>query len=49
MGDPETIPEAIPEPEIAGAPIGQRKPEAIDAPVTNPDNPELQDRRRPLP
>jgi len=57
MGDPETLPEDPPapnpeagpeaEPEIAGAPLGQRKPEVIDAPVTDPDIPELQDRRRP--
>jgi hypothetical protein len=57
MGDPETAPEGAPEqppehetgPEIPGAPIGQRKPDAIDAPVTDPDIPELQDRRRPRP
>lgn len=51
MGDPETMPEsaAAPEPEIAGAPLGQRKPEAIALPVTDPEIPELQDRRRPRP
>jgi hypothetical protein len=51
MGDPETVPEEqlLPEPEIAGAPIGQRKPETVGAPITDPDNPILQDRRRPLP
>jgi hypothetical protein len=51
MGDPETSSEkaSSPEPEIAGAPIGQRKPETVAVPVTNPEIPELQDRRRPLP
>jgi hypothetical protein len=51
MGDPETVAEDVPatEPEIAGTPIGQRKPETIDVPVTDPEIPELQDRRRPLP
>ena len=51
MGDPETAsaePDA-PEPEIPGAPIGERKPDATQAPITDPDIPELQDRRRPLP
>jgi hypothetical protein len=51
MRDPETVPEEQlpPEPEIPGVPIGERKPETIEAPVTDPDIPELQDRRRPLP
>ena len=52
MGDPETVPDAIPEhpePEIPGTPIGQPKPEAIGEPLTDPDIPELQDRRRPRP
>lgn len=51
MGDPETAPEIppAPEPEIPGAPIGQRKPDAVAEPLTDPDIPELQDRRRPLP
>jgi len=55
MGDPETVPEVeAPEPEIAepaipGAPIGERKPEAMPQPITDPEIPELQDRRRPRP
>lgn len=51
MDDPKTPPEAapVPEPEIAGAPIGRRKPDEIATPITNPDIPELQDRRRPKP
>ena len=56
MGDPETAPDSAtlpppvdPEPAIPGAPIGQRKPETIVEPITDPDRPELQDRRRPLP
>jgi len=53
MGDPETTPEgeAVPEPmpEIPGAPLGERGPAAAEPPITDPDNPILQDRRRPLP
>jgi hypothetical protein len=51
MGDPETSPEgaSVIEPAIPGAPIGQRKPDAVEAPVTDPEIPELQDRRRPRP
>ena len=51
MGDPETVPEAepVPEPAIPGVPIGERKPEEIATPITDPDIPELQDRRRPRP
>ncbi len=51
MGDPETAPEGALEPaaEIAGKPIGDRKPESTEPPITNPDIPELQDRRRPRP
>ncbi|MDQ7246214.1 hypothetical protein [Dongia sedimenti] len=51
MDDPETAPEipTAPEPAIAGTPIGQRKPDAIADPITDPDIPELQDRRRPMP
>jgi hypothetical protein len=59
MGDPETLPEDLPapgsepgpenNPEIAGASLGRRKPDAVVAPVTDPDIPELQDRRRPQP
>ena len=53
MAEAETAPDSgtsdsgTPEPEIAGAPIGTRKPDAPPAPITNPDIPELQDRRRP--
>jgi hypothetical protein len=55
MGDPETVPEDLPAPEaelvpaIPGVSIGERKPDAIADPITDPDIPELQDRRRPLP
>jgi hypothetical protein len=51
MDDREATPEAppVPEPEIPGAPIGRRKPDAIATPITDPDIPELQDRRRPRP
>jgi hypothetical protein len=50
MGDPETVPEVEnPEPEIPGVPIGDRKPEATPQPITDPEIPELQDRRRPRP
>jgi len=53
MDDPETVPEIpvpeVPVPEIPGAPIGRSKPDETPAPVTNPDFPELQDRRRPRP
>jgi hypothetical protein len=55
MADPETAPAGEPEsaaaapPEIAGTPIRARKPDAPPTPITNPDIPELQDRRRPRP
>ena len=53
MDDPETTPQnppaPEPEPEIPGAPVGQRKPDASADPITDPDIPELQDRRRPMP
>jgi hypothetical protein len=54
MGDPEATPEsapppADPEPAIPGVPLGQRKPEAVAEPITDPNVTELQDRRRPLP
>lgn len=53
MGDPETAPEgeAVPEPapEIPGASLGARGPATAEPPITDPDNPALQDRRRPLP
>jgi len=49
MGDPETAPEGAPVPEIPGAPIGERGPVAAEPPITDPDNPILQDRRRKLP
>jgi len=49
MGDPEIAPEPAPtpEPEIPGVPIGRPKPDDSAEPITDPDNPELQDRRRP--
>ena len=51
MADPETAPQPepapAPEPEIAGTSIGTRKPDAPPGPITNPNIPELQDRRRP--
>jgi hypothetical protein len=43
MGDPETVP------EIPGAPLGNPKPDDPPRPITDPDIPELQDRRRPKP
>ena len=55
MADPETMPEDPPvpepqsEPALPGAPIGVRKPDAVAEPITDPDIPALQDRRRPLP
>jgi hypothetical protein len=55
MADAETAPEnreesqPDPGPAIPGAPIGRRKPDAIADPMTDPEIPELQDRRRPLP
>jgi hypothetical protein len=51
MGDAETALEGAlePEPEIPGTPIGDRKPESAEPPITDPDIPELQDRRRPRP
>jgi hypothetical protein len=51
MGDPETAPEgeAEPVPEIPGVPLGERGPATAEPPITDPDNPILQDRRRPLP
>jgi hypothetical protein len=45
MPDPET--ETAPAQEIAGKPLANPKPDASPAPVTDPDIPELQDRRRP--
>jgi hypothetical protein len=36
-----------PVPVIQGQPIGNPKPDDIPAPVTDPNIPELQDRRRP--
>lgn len=52
MAESETAPQvSAPNPnlgpEIPGAPIGRRKPEAAPDPIINPDIPELQDRRRP--
>jgi hypothetical protein len=51
MADPETAPEdtPVPEPapEIPGAPLGACGPAAPEPPITDPDNPALQDRRRP--
>ena len=54
MGDPETTPKSEPlptdsEPAIPGVPLGQRTPEALAEPITDPNVTELQDRRRPLP
>jgi hypothetical protein len=51
MGDPETASEdeGLPEPELAGTPIGDRKVQPAEPPITDPDVPELQDRRRPRP
>jgi hypothetical protein len=51
MDDPETVPEILaePEPAIPGASIGVPRPDAVTDPITDPDIPELQDRRRPLP
>jgi len=50
MAEGEDTPEAASaeEPAIAGAPIGARKPDVMPTPITDPEIPELQDRRRPL-